>query len=242
MKTGRSYEPELLDLGPSYYSQAEYDDCLVQLSRIGRFLGGNKATLKTLYKIPGTKTILDVGCGGGQFAMQLGKEFPHADITGVDISSKAIEFANTRLMETHLKNVKFETSDENLSFPSNSFDIVTSTLVCHHLNDEQLINFLKQSYRIARHAIVINDLHRHWLAYSGFSLIAGLFFPNRLIYHDGLLSIKRAFKKSEWIGYLKAAGIPLEHCSISWHWAFRWVLSIDTSFKSSFEAGEKHEG
>lgn len=232
--TKRSYDPELLDLGPSYYTKEEYEDCLHQLARIGRFLGGNKATLKTFYTVPKPQTILDVGCGGGQFTLQLAKQFPQAQVIGIDISSQAIEFAQNQLQETLLKNIKFDLSySTQLPFLPNSFDVVTSTLVCHHLKDDQLITFLKNSYQIAKKSIIINDLHRHWLPYLGFALLAKLFFRNRLIFHDGLLSIKRSFKKQDWIHFLNAAEIPLEHCAITWHWAFRWVLCIDTSSKST---------
>jgi 2-polyprenyl-3-methyl-5-hydroxy-6-metoxy-1,4-benzoquinol methylase len=231
--TKRSFNQELLDLGPSYYTQEEYEDCLKQLSRIGRFLGGNKATLQTFSKLPKPHTILEVGCGGGEFALQLAKQFPQAHVVGIDISSDAIAFAKKRLQETSLKNVRFDVSSSTLPFPPNSFDVVTSTLVCHHLTDEQLIEFLKNSYQIAKIGMIINDLHRHWLASWGFALIARIFFRNRLIMHDGLLSIKRAFKRQDWIDYLQAAEIPLEHCSITWHWAFRWVISIDTTSKKS---------
>lgn len=229
---GRSYEPELLDLGPSYYTIEEYEDCLHQLDRIGRYLGGNKATLKNLHKLPKPNSILDVGCGGGYFTMELAKQFPKAQVVGIDISNEAITFARKKLQNANIGNVLFEVpSSHQLSYSPNSFDIVTSTLVCHHLKDDQLIEFLKKSYHIATKTIIINDLHRHWLAYLSFALIAKPVFCNRLIFHDGLLSIKRAFKKHDWIYYLKAAEIPIEHCSITWHWAFRWVLRIDTSHK-----------
>lgn len=223
----RSEEQELLDLGPMHYTQEEYADCLVQLSRIGRFLGGDKATLKTLNKHDKPETILEVGCGGGQFTLQLAKQFPQAQVLGIDISSDAIEFAKAQLIKKPIDNVSFDLCSAKLDFPPNSFDVITTTLVCHHLNDEQLVDFLKNAYQISKKRIVINDLHRHALAYWGFAFISGLFFRNRLIYHDGLLSIKRAFKKKDWVAYLKAAEIPLEQCSITWHWAFRWVVCIE---------------
>jgi 2-polyprenyl-3-methyl-5-hydroxy-6-metoxy-1,4-benzoquinol methylase len=226
----RSYEQEWLDLG--LYTKEEYEDCLYQLARIGRFLGGNRATLKIFSQLSKPESILDVGCGGGQFTFELAKQFPQAQVVGIDISSEAIEFAQKQLEVTSLKNLSFNVPPSaELSYPSNSFDIVTSTLVCHHLNDDQLIDFLKKSYQVAKKYIVFNDLHRHWLAYSSFVPIAKLFFPNRLIAHDGLLSIQRAFKRQDWINYLNAAGIPLKYCSITWHWPFRWVLCINTSFK-----------
>lgn len=230
----RSYEPELLDLGPSHYTQEEYKECLNQLDRIGRYLGGNQATLKTFCQLPEPRSILDVGCGGGHFTIELAKRFSKAQITGIDISHEAIAFARKKQQDAKVENVRFEVpSSAELSYPPNSYDIVTSTLVCHHLKDDQLIEFLKKSYQTATKTVIINDLHRHWLAYLSFALIAKPMFRNRLIFHDGLLSIKRAFKKEDWIEYLKAAEIPLEHCSITWHWAFRWVLRIDTSHKTA---------
>ena len=66
----RSQEPELIDLG--HYNEKEYEECLYQLDRIGRFLGGDKATFKAfdhLFAPP--SSILDVGCGGGLFTMRL---------------------------------------------------------------------------------------------------------------------------------------------------------------------------
>jgi 2-polyprenyl-3-methyl-5-hydroxy-6-metoxy-1,4-benzoquinol methylase len=228
----RSYEPELIDLGPSHYSEEEYRECLHQLKRIGRILGGDQATLRTFRKLPTPRTILDVGCGGGHFTLELARQYPAAHVVGVDISPQAIDFAQARLQEAALNNVEFSLAPtETLSYPPNSFDYVTTTLVCHHLNDEALINFLKRAYQVAAKSVILNDLHRHWLAYSSFALIAKPLFRNRLITNDGLLSIKRGFKKQDWIRYLKAAEIPIEDCSITWHWAFRWVVCIHTTSK-----------
>lgn len=230
----KSYAKELLDLGPPHYTKEEYDDCLRQLGRIGRFLGGDKASMKTFRKLAPPETILDIGCGGGQFTLALAKGFPKANVVGIDISSEAIAFAKERLRETSLRNISFEhVSRPHLSYPPNSFDAVTATLVCHHLDDGQLVEFLKAAYRVARGSIVINDLHRHWLPYCLFAPIAKLFFPNRLIFNDGLLSIRRSFTRKEWVGFLKAANIPLERCSIRWHLPFRWVVAIDASSKTS---------
>lgn len=228
----KSYEKELLDLGPPHYTKEEYDECLRQLGRIGRFLGGDRATLQTFRKLPRPDTILDIGCGGGQFTIALAKEFPEANVLGIDISADAVAFANERMRESSLRNIAFEhVSRPNLSYPPNSFDAVTATLVCHHIDDDHLVEFFKAAYRTAKGSVVINDLHRHRLAYCLFAPIAKIFFPNRLIYEDGLLSIRRAFKRQEWVDLLKAAGIPIERCSIRWHLPFRWIVAIDASSK-----------
>lgn len=238
----RSYEKEILDQGPSKYTQEEYEDCLHHLGRIGNYLGGDQATLHTFRKLPLPDSILDVGCGGGQLTIKLGKHYPNAKVIGLDICKEAITFAWKGLLESSLENVTYiHSASPELSFAPGSFDAVTASLVCHHLNDEQLIGFLKTAYGIARKTVVINDLHRHRIAYYAFSLVSKLFFPNRLICNDGLLSIKRSFTKSEWVGYLQAAGIPLQLCTIKWHWPFRWVVTIDASSKGTTSHRENQQ-
>lgn len=229
----RSTQLELIDLGSSHYTREEYQDCLIQLDRIGRILGGDQATywgFDQLKRNP--QSILDVGCGGGLLTMRLAMRYPQAQILGIDISKEAIQFAQSHLQHTHppIPNVAFAVpSSPELNYPPESFDVITSTLVCHHLSDDQIISFLKKSYSIAKQAIILNDLHRHFLATLGFSALAYPLFHNRLIVHDGLLSIKRAFKRRDWISYLQAAHIPLNRCSITWHWAFRWIVFIHTA-------------
>lgn len=232
MLSKRSHEPELIDLGTSYYTAAEYRDCLYHLDRIGRFLGGNRATFKALNKlkfIP--QSILDVGCGSGQFTIRLAEHYPEAKIEGIDISDEAIEIAreNLKKVQNTLPHVQFFSS--YLHEIPTQFDVVTATLVAHHLSDEELISFLKQACQTAKRAVILNDLHRHFLASLSFNLITPLLFPNRLIKHDGSLSIKRAFTRQDWWRYLEAAGINKKACSITWHWAFRWIVMIDTSRK-----------
>ena len=121
----------------------------------------------------------------------------------------------------------FETP--SLAYPSKSLDVVTATLVCHHLTDKELPLFIKDACRIAKDGVIINDLHRHPLAGAGFAALAPILFRNRLIQHDGLLSIRRSFKQHDWLLYLKQAGIKPDDYLLSRHWAFRWILSIHSS-------------
>lgn len=214
----RSVEKEWIDLGPTYYTKNEYETCLKQLDQIGKFLGGDRATINTFKQLKeNPKSILDVGCGGGFFTKKLAKLYPEAQIVGIDISKEAIDFAKRNCS---FKNVQF--LHQPFEFSPNSFDFVTTTLVCHHMSESELINFLKESYTIAKQGVIINDLHRHSLAWLGFSMLCPFF--NRLVRHDGKLSIKRSFKKDEWQDYLSAAQI--KEYSIKWHWAFRWIVSI----------------
>jgi len=223
----RSYEKEFIDLGSDFYTKEEYDDCLKQLGRVGKLLMGNRATLTSFDQLKESpKSILDVGCGGGSFTRLLALKYSTATVTGIDFSKDAICFANNQLAKKPIRNLKFEVpSTLELEKPEKSVDVITTTLVCHHMNDEELIDFLKRAKKIAIKSIIINDLHRHPLAYLSYSIIAPFAFRNRLITNDGLLSIRRSFIKKEWVSYLEKAGI--EHYTIKWKFPFRWIITID---------------
>jgi 2-polyprenyl-3-methyl-5-hydroxy-6-metoxy-1,4-benzoquinol methylase len=226
MLKSRSTELEILDLGPNHYTLDEYNDCMVKLDLIGKWLGGDQATISALKRMdPPPQSILDVGCGGGLSTIRLASQFPQAQILGIDLNPLAIAFAKTRLVPP---NVSFETRDQGeLREPSKSYDAVISTLVCHHLTDGDLIEFISRSCLVAKRKVIINDLHRHPLALFLFKCISPLFFRNRLVLNDGPLSIRRAFKRDELDGYLKKAGLKPSQYSIHWQWAFRWLVEIN---------------
>ncbi len=220
----RSNELELIDKGNAYYVHEEYTECLYQMGRIGLLLGGDRATMQVITQYAKQPlSILDVGCGGGALADRLAKIFPRVHITGIDTSLEAISYAQRYASDR----VVFEhRTNPVLKEPEKSYDIVMATLVCHHLSDEQIIDFLKRAARVARKAVIINDLHRHWLAYISFQVIAPLLFPNRLIKHDGLLSIKRSFVRSELQSLLDCAGLK---GTVSWYPLFRWLVKVEPS-------------
>lgn len=227
----RSMEKELMDLGPSCYTPKEYEDCLHQLDRVGRYLGGDRASYWAFRQLKSTpKSILDVGCGGGLFTIRLAKTYPEAKVVGIDVSQEAIAIASKHLQNAKpvLTNLEFTVpAAPELHYKDNAFDVVIATLVCHHLTDTELVVFLKDAYKVAKQAVILNDLHRHDLAYKIFGIIAPLLFRNRLITEDGLLSIKRSFIRKDWIALLQAAEIPLEHCSINWSCPFRWIVMLN---------------
>ncbi len=224
----RSLEREWMDSGN--YSASQYVDCLEKLDRVGRFLGGDKATFRAFDSLDRAPcSILDVGCGGGLFTIKLAQRYPSARVVGVDIAPEAIAFAQERLRvaSPRLNNLEFiHIPTPDLPFLPGSFDVVTSTLVCHHLSDSSLISFLKTADQIASQAVIFNDLHRHPLATVGFALVAPFAFPNRMVWHDGLVSIRRGFVREDWRLYRDQAGIAKERFSLAWHWAFRWMVVI----------------
>lgn len=225
----RSKEKELLDLGSDHYTSDEYIHCMKMLFRVNKIFGFFHSTVKTLKKIPNASTLVDVGCGGGLFLLHLNKYFPQMRLIGMDISSEAICLAQQELLKWQKANLTDKVSfhlqkKPKLELSTNHFDIVLTTMVCHHLNDEELILFIQDALRSARLAVIINDLHRHTIAYWLYALISPFIFKNRLITHDGLISIRRGFKRAEWESLLQKAKIL--HYEIQWCFPFRWKVVL----------------
>jgi 2-polyprenyl-3-methyl-5-hydroxy-6-metoxy-1,4-benzoquinol methylase len=228
----RSQELEWMDLGPEHYTPDEYRTCLHHLDRIGRWLGGDRATFQALAQLKQVpRSIIDVGCGGGLFTLKMGARYPHTKVVGRDLSAEAIAFADEQHQKRYpgLSNVSFEIASKPELEEHVHYDVVMATLMCHHLTDAELVAFLQQARGVAQQAIILNDLHRHPLASMSFGAIAPWLFPNRLIWHDGLLSIRRAFTRGDWIRLLREAGIPESSYCVRWHWAFRWIVVISQS-------------
>lgn len=217
----RSQELELLDLGPEFYSKSELTHCQKMLFRVNWLFGFFHSTRHLIKKFPHAKTLSDVGCGAGLFIIHLKKSFPAIKMMGIDISSEAISLAVENLKKFPHKNICFKKSS---AFEFESQDIILSTLMCHHLSDDEIILFLKKSYAAANLAVIINDLHRSYLAQIFYRLLSPILFRNRLITHDGMISIRRSFIYSDWKKYLCAAGIS--NYKIKWCFPFRWQIIL----------------
>lgn len=223
----RARAPEIIDLGPSAYGQEEFSDCLEKLVRIGKHIGAEAATLRAFRQLPRSPdSILDVGCGGGHFTAKLAKTFPDCRVIGVDRNEAAIAFAKQRHL-AGISNLAFHhVEGEEVNGADGSVDVITATLVCHHMDDAELVDFLVRARRTARQAIILNDLHRHRLALVGFFVLSHLLYRNRLIQSDGLVSIRKSFRRRDWQTLLRQAGIPGDQADLRWCWPFRWRLSI----------------
>jgi len=92
--------------------------------------------------------ILEVGCGRGEFAIFLRRQFPDADIAGIDFSEAAIQIAAER-SEKGEANVNFIRADaENLPFDDETYDLVISCECMEHVHDPE--KMARELSRIAR--------------------------------------------------------------------------------------------
>ena len=214
-----------MDLGPSFYTREEYTDCLNILFKVNKLLGFFNSTVRLLKIFPQDISVVDVGCGGGLFLLHLNHYFPNMTLLGIDVSETAIESAQNALTQSKKDNIQFLLQKQQaLDLSKDSVDIVLITLVCHHVDDEDLPAFLQNAWQAARKAVIIHDLHRHALAYWFYKKISPILFHNRLITHDGLVSIRRSFTRADLHNLMKQTNIP--HYEIKWGFPFQWRIIL----------------
>lgn len=204
------------------------DQSLKELDIINKYLGGNQITINGLKKLRNNQKslkIVDLGCGSGEMLRKIylwGKKNDITlDLTGIDANPHIIKYARKH----NPAGINFEVNNIfDPSFSSERFDIILATLITHHFTTEQLIFLLSQWKNQAALGIVINDLHRHILAYESIRLLTTIFSKSSMVKNDGPLSVARSFRRSDWEYILAEAGI--KHYTLSWKWAFRWDLII----------------
>ena len=76
------------------------------------------------------------------------------------------------------------------------YDIAIATLFMHHFSDEEITGLVSGIKKRSRIGVLVNDLHRSEMAYGLFWFIS-LFFGNHVARNDGLISIRKAFRRED---------------------------------------------
>ncbi|MEO7992364.1 MAG: methyltransferase domain-containing protein [Chryseolinea sp.] len=209
------------------------DQTLRELEVINTWLGGNQVTIngiaKLLKDINSSKeiTIIDVGCGGGDMLRLIDrwakKKNKSVKLIGIDANPNIIAFAKKNLKD--LPHIEFKSIDIfSREFQSLKCDMVIGTLFYHHFSQQQLSSFFNDLKKQVQVGIVINDIHRHALAYHSIKMLTNLFSKSAMVKFDAPLSVLRAFTKNELNEMLSHAQI--RNYTIQWKWAFRWQVLI----------------
>ncbi|MEK6236106.1 MAG: class I SAM-dependent methyltransferase [Planctomycetales bacterium] len=105
---------------------------------------------------PGDK-VLDVGCGKGFLLHDLTQGQPGLEITGIDISSYAIEHA-----KEEARPFLSEGSAAELPYPDDSFDLVISINTLHNLHCYDLDKALREMERVGKkHKYLVVESYRN---------------------------------------------------------------------------------
>jgi ubiquinone/menaquinone biosynthesis C-methylase UbiE len=100
---------------------------------LGTKMSGGRDTLLDLAAPQAGEVVLDVGCGTGTLALAAAGRVPSADVTGIDASPEMIDRAGRKAAKQG-SGVEFRVDViESLPFADATFDLVTSSLMLHHL-------------------------------------------------------------------------------------------------------------
>lgn len=87
--------------------------------------------------LPGNPArILELGTGTGNLTLKLANRFPHAAITTVDASHEMLEMTRRRLGDDSDRVRFIQARFEDVAFDDASFNIVTSCISLHHVEDK----------------------------------------------------------------------------------------------------------
>jgi len=223
------------------------DGNLRDLRRINRQFGGIELSVRVMSALvaspAGSSTVaggvaatplqvLDVGAGACDIPLALASAtgpWSSVRVTAVDSRREVLDAA--RRVTPGLEgrdDVTLALADGRaLPYPDGAFDVAHASLVVHHLEEGEAVEFLRELGRVARTGIVINDLERGWLPWLGAWLVLHAMTRNAYTLHDGPLSVRRSYTAWEMRNLLGDAGLrPAAQASAfaGHRWAIAAVL------------------
>ncbi|MFA9191882.1 class I SAM-dependent methyltransferase [Flavobacterium sp. FZUC8N2.13] len=85
---------------------------------------------------PEAKTILDLGCGAGNYTLKMLSKVPNLNCTLVDLSQNMLDKAFERVSEATIAKVETIQGDIRDIDLANNFDIILAGAVLHHLRED----------------------------------------------------------------------------------------------------------
>lgn len=217
----RKVIPELLDddLG----TPSEIAASLVDLRHINDWFGGTRTTAALLRRISQESgqpelSLLEVGAGAGDVPEGARRIF---EKNGCNLRVTLMDRMWSHLPADCARSVAGDAL--HLPFRENAFDAVSCSLFAHHLEAEELRQFVREGLRVCRQAVLINDLIRSplhlALVYAGLPL-----FRSRITWHDAPASVRRAYTLAEMQQMLQ--GVPATKITVSRHFLYRMGVLI----------------
>ena len=87
---------------------------------------------------PHAKKVMDLGCGGGNYAVKITSLLPDVDCTLIDLSANMLEAAQARVSANISGKVLTIQGDyREIPLEENTYDIITAGTTLHHLREDQ---------------------------------------------------------------------------------------------------------
>ena len=109
-----------------------------QLSTIDAKLSLELITEASKRIVPNAKYLLDVGCGAGNYSLQMLSKIPNLQCTLVDLSKPMLDKAYERVSKITNQQVTVLQGDiRNVDLRESQFDIILAGAVLHHLREDK---------------------------------------------------------------------------------------------------------
>jgi SAM-dependent methyltransferase len=223
----RRFEAEILDRPDN--PRAALEAALRDLRWVNRLLGGRRALFAALDPfldaVPRGEglLVLDVGTGSGDLPVAMVERARgrarRLEVVAVERDPSSASIAR-RETGAHPEIHVVRADARRLPFAPGSFDLVTASLFLHHFRPAEAAELLASFRRLARRAVLVNDLRRHLVPWGFIALAARATFRHPILVHDGPLSVLRGFTPEE----LRDAGG--EAARVDRKWPYRLVMVL----------------
>ncbi len=168
-------------------------------------------------QIPVGGTILDVGCGTGEFERLILADHPQQRMIGIDLSDQMLAIAQEKCAS--YPQVHFQTASvESLPIANQSVELVVSANAFHYFNDPHAA--LAEMYRVVKpggHVVILDWCRDYWVC-QVCDWVLGLVDP---AHHQ-------CFTQAELHRYLTAAHLTVERSS-RYRFGLIWGLMVATA-------------
>ncbi|HXM61916.1 MAG TPA: methyltransferase domain-containing protein [Terriglobales bacterium] len=185
--------PELLDTDAG--TPAEVATALSDLRHINQWFGGIGATQSMTAKITqkigsNSLSLLEVAAGAGYVPQAVSARMQKL---GVEVRITLLDRARSHLKNGSGNGPSAVAGDAlALPFADGSFDLVSCCLFVHHLEPREVSQFVNESLRVCRTAVIINDIIRDPI-HLGLAYLSLPLYRSHLTHHDAPASVRRAY-------------------------------------------------
>jgi SAM-dependent methyltransferase len=204
-------------------SDADLEENLRDLRFINRWTGARRklrSILREHFDSQDSFSFLDIGAASGDIARNVRSAFPHTRTLVLDLDPRNLRLAPPP---------KLAGDAFRLPLRDGACDVVHCSLFLHHFTNNDCARILAEMYRVASKLVIVQDLHRHPIAYRFLPWTKALFSWHPITVDDGMLSVAAAWRKDELFEILRATRLD-KQSRVQWHFpSFRYFIAISKS-------------
>jgi ubiquinone/menaquinone biosynthesis C-methylase UbiE len=185
--------------------------------RWSRYLSNTLSFLKDWAAIAPSSTVLDIGCGTGEFERLVLLEQPEQTIVGVDLSEGMLELAQQKCRD--YPHVSFQkASVVALPFADRTFDVIVSASAFHYFDDP--IAALREMQRVLKPTgeIVLLDWCKDYIMCQLYDVVLKRVDP----------AYRQSYTQAEFHSLLSQAGLVVDRSQKA-RFGLAWELMIATA-------------